>query len=199
MADVEKQNQVLEEEGPATEEQVAVEVERPSEEAVNEASEEGTPEEEFHANLAEDLDERVLQRMASKLVDEYRRDKISRKDWETGYTQGLDLLGFKHTEMTRPFRGASNVTHPLLAEAVTQFQAQAYKELLPSDGPVRCKVLGDEDQEKQQQADRVQDFMNYMLMEKMEEYTPEMDQLLKKFIMMLLWNGQFLNSFLRKI
>ena len=80
--------------------------------------------------------------------------------------------------MTRPFRGAANVTHPLLAEAVTQFQAQAYKELLPSDGPVRCKVLGDETQEKQQQADRVQDFMNYMLMEKMEEYTPEFDQLL---------------------
>jgi len=178
MADVEKQNQVLEAEGPATEEEVAVEVERPSEEAVNEGTEEGTPEEEFYSNLAEDLDHRVLQRMASKLVDEYRRDKISRKDWEMGYTQGLDLLGFKYTEMTRPFRGAANVTHPLLAEAVTQFQAQAYKELLPSDGPVRCKVLGDETQEKQQQADRVQDFMNYMLMDKMEEYTPEMDQLL---------------------
>ena len=150
MADVEKQNQVLEEEGPATEEEVAVEVERPSEEAVNEGVEEGNPEEEFYANLAEDLDHRVLQRMASKLVDEYRRDKISRKDWEQGYTQGLDLLGFKYTEMTRPFRGAANVTHPLLAEAVTQFQAQAYKELLPSDGPVRCKVIGNETQEKQQ-------------------------------------------------
>ena len=91
MADVEKQNQVLETEDPATEEEVAVEVERPSEEAVNEGTEEGTPEEEFYANLAEELGERVLQRMASKLVDEYRRDKISRKDWESGYTQGLDL------------------------------------------------------------------------------------------------------------
>jgi len=178
MADVEKQNEVLEEEGPATEQEIAVEVEKPSEEAVNEETETTTPQEEFYANLAEDLDDRVLGRLASKLVDEYQRDKISRKDWETGYTQGLDLLGFKYTEMTRPFRGAANVTHPLLAEAVTQFQAQAYKELLPSDGPVRCKVLGDETQEKQQQADRVQDFMNYMLMEKMEEYTPEFDQLL---------------------
>ena len=178
MADVEKQNEVLEEEGPATEEEIAVEVEKPSEEAVNEETETATPQEEFYANLAEDLDERVLGRLSSKLVDDYKKDKISRKDWETGYTQGLDLLGFKYTEMTRPFRGAANVTHPLLAEAVTQFQAQAYKELLPSDGPVRCKVLGDETQEKQQQADRVQDFMNYMLMEKMEEYTPEFDQLL---------------------
>ena len=178
MADVEKQNEVLEEEGPATEQEIAVEVEKPSEEAVNEETETTTPQEEFYANLAEDLDDRVLGRLASKLVDDYRKDKISRKDWETGYTQGLDLLGFKYTEMTRPFRGAANVTHPLLAEAVTQFQAQAYKELLPSDGPVRCKVLGDETQEKQQQADRVQDFMNYMLMEKMEEYTPEFDQLL---------------------
>ena len=117
MADVEKQNQVLEEEGPATEEEVAVEVERPSEEAVNEGVEEGNPEEEFYSNLAEDLDHRVLQRMASKLVDEYRRDKISRKDWEQGYTQGLDLLGFKYTEMTRPFRGAANVTHPLISRS----------------------------------------------------------------------------------
>ena len=178
MADVEKQNEVLEEEGPATEEEIAVEVEKPSEEAVNEETETATPQEEFYANLAEDLDERVLGRLSSKLVDDYKKDKIPRKDWETGYTQGLDLLVFKYTEMTRPFRGAANVTHPLLAEAVTQFQAQAYKELLPSDGPVRCKVLGDETQEKQQQADRVQDFMNYMLMEKMEEYTPEFDQLL---------------------
>jgi hypothetical protein len=80
--------------------------------------------------------------------------------------------------MTRPFKGSAAVTHPLLAEAVTQFQAQAYKELLPSDGPVRTKVIGAEDQQKVEQASRVQEFMNYMITDQMEEYTPDMDQLL---------------------
>ena len=105
-------------------------------------------------NLADILPDEVIDPIGSELRFQYQDNKTSRKDWEQTYTQGLDLLGFKYTEMTRPFRGAANVTHPLLAEAVTQFQAQAYKELLPSDGPVRCKVLGDETQEKQQQADR---------------------------------------------
>jgi hypothetical protein len=84
----------------------------------------------------------------------------------------------KYNDQTRPFSGASGVTHPLLAEAVTQFQAQAYKELLPSDGPVRTQVVGAETPDIKQQAERVEDFMNYMLMEKMEEYTPDFDQLL---------------------
>ena len=116
--------------------------------------------------------------MSSDLVQEYKRDKVSRKDWETGYTKGLDLLGFKYTEMTRPFKGSASVTHPLLAEAVTQFQAQAYKELIPSDGPVRAQVVGNQSDDKINQANRVQEFFNYMLLEKMEEYTPDMDQML---------------------
>jgi hypothetical protein len=90
----------------------------------------------FYDNLAEEMDERTLARMASELLDDYHKDKVSRADWEKTYTQGLELLGFKYNDQTRPFSGASGVTHPLLAEAVTQFQAQAYKELLPSDGPV---------------------------------------------------------------
>jgi hypothetical protein len=132
----------------------------------------------FYDNLAEDMDERTLGRMASQLVEDYRKDKVSRSDWEKTYTQGLELLGFKYSDQTRPFAGASGVTHPLLAEAVTQFQAQAYKELLPSDGPVRTQVVGAETPDIKQQAERVEDFMNYMLMEKMEEYTPDFDQLL---------------------
>ena len=117
----------------------------------------------FYSNLAEDMSDEVLQRMSNQLLDDYKKDRVSRKDWETSYTNNLDLLGIKHTEMTRPFRGSASVTHPLLSEAVTQFQAQAYKELLPSSGPVRTRVLGMEDDAKINQAQRVQDFMNYMI------------------------------------
>jgi len=132
----------------------------------------------FYANLAEELEETVLNKISSQLVQEYKRDKDSRRDWEDGYTNGLDLLGFKYTQPSKPFRGASGVTHPLLAEAVTQFQAQAYKELLPSDGPVKSAIVGVQNEETEDQASRVKDFMNYQVTEKMEEYTPEMDQLL---------------------
>ena len=133
---------------------------------------------EFFQNLAETMDERVLTSLAMELIADYKKDKESRSDWEKTYISGLDLLGFKPNEESRPFLGASSVTHPLLAEAVTQFQSQAYKELLPSDGPVRTQVVGDVDEEKEKQAERVKEFMNYMIMEKMEEYTPEFDQLL---------------------
>ena len=102
----------------------------------------------------------------------------SRKDWEKSYTQGLDLLGFKYNNRTEPFQGASGATHPVLAEAVTQFQALAYKELLPAGGPVRTQVMGLATPEKTQQATRVKDFMNYEIMEKMKEYEPEFDQML---------------------
>ena len=132
----------------------------------------------FYDNLAEDMDERTLARMASELLGDYHKDKVSRADWEKTYTQGLELLGFKYNDQTRPFSGASGVTHPLLAEAVTQFQAQAYKELLPADGPVRTQVIGKVDVQKEEQATRVKDFMNYMITEQMDEYTPEFDQLL---------------------
>ena len=177
MAEVEKITETLEE--PKVEEEVSVDIVDP--ETVKEESPLSTAlnaEAEFYKNVAEDMDARTLQKISKQLVDDYKRDKISRKDWEQGYTKGLDLLGFKYQEMTRPFKGSASVTHPLLAEAVTQFQAQAYKELLPSDGPVRTKVMGSETTAKVEQAGRVQEFMNYMLMEKMEEYTPEMDQLL---------------------
>jgi hypothetical protein len=140
--------------------------------------EEDTAEQDFYANISEDMDERVLNQLSSDLINDYQKDKESRKDWEDGYLKGLDLLGFKYVEQNRPFRGAAGVTHPLLAEAVTQFQAQAYKELLPSEGPVKTQVLGLKTDETTEQANRVKDFMNYMIMEKMEEYTPEFDQML---------------------
>jgi hypothetical protein len=139
---------------------------------------EEAPQEDFYKNLAEEMDERQLQDLANQLISDYKNDKETRKDWEESYTKGLDLLGFKYTQQTKPFTGASGVTHPLLAEAVTQFQAQAYKELVPADGPVKAQIVGKRDAAKEDQAERVKEFMNYMLMDKMEEYTPEMDQLL---------------------
>ena len=175
MAEIDKAI-VEETETPDTEE-VDVELESSDEEAPT-IEETISAQDEFYENLAEDISEEVLQRMSNQLLDDYKKDRVSRKDWETSYTNNLDLLGIRHVEMTRPFKGSASVTHPLLSEAVTQFQAQAYKELLPSQGPVRTRVLGMEDEQKVNQAQRVQDFMNYMITEEMEEYTPEFDQLL---------------------
>ena len=133
---------------------------------------------EHYANLAEFLPDDVLGRLGSDLNGKYMDYTSSRKEWEQSYIQGLDLLGFKYSNRTEPFQGASGATHPVLAEAVTQFQALAYKELLPSGGPVRTQVMGLATPEKTQQATRVKDFMNYEIMEKMKEYEPEFDQML---------------------
>ena len=129
-------------------------------------------------NLADILPEDVLDPLGSVLKENYMDYKMSRKDWEQSYMEGLDLLGFKYENRTEPFQGASGATHPVLAEAVTQFQAMAYKELLPSDGPVRTQIVGAITPQKEQQAQRVKDFMNYQIMDQMQEYEPEFDQML---------------------
>src|SRR6056300_1926250 len=134
--------------------------------------------ESYFDNLADILPEDILEPIGNEMVDNYMDYKTSRKDWEQSYIQGLDLLGFKYENRTEPFQGASGATHPVLAEAVTQFQAQAYKELLPSDGPVRTQVIGVDSPPVQQQSQRVKDYMNYLLMDQMEEYEPEFDQML---------------------
>ena len=136
------------------------------------------PSADHNSNLAELVDESDLRPMAADLMSEFESDKNSRSDWEKTYTEGLDLLGFKYDDRARPFSGASGVTHPLLAEAVTQFQAQAYKELLPAGGPVRTIVVGQATPDIRQQAERVKEFMNYQITEVMEEYDPDLDQLL---------------------
>jgi hypothetical protein len=130
------------------------------------------------ANLAEFIEESSLGTLGSTLYQNYQDYKNSRKDWERSYKEGLDLLGFKYDNRTEPFQGASGATHPVLAEAVTQFQSLAYKELLPADGPVRTQILGLSTPDKVQQAGRVKDFMNYQLMDQMKEYEPEFDQML---------------------
>jgi len=153
-----------------------VEIEIVTEETI--VSDEPEIEEDFYANLAENMDDNELGIISSDLVADFENDKSSRDEWATTYTKGLDLLGVKFQERTRPFRGASSVTHPLLAEAVTQFSSTAFKEMMPSDGPVRTRVIGKEDVEVYQQAQRVKEFMNYQITNVMEEYTPELDQML---------------------
>jgi hypothetical protein len=129
-------------------------------------------------NLAELLPEETLNPLGSELSQNYQEYKSSRKEWEDSYAKGLDLLGFKYENRTEPFQGASGATHPVLAEAVTQFQALAFKELLPADGPVRTRTVGAPTPQKNDQANRVKEFMNYQLMDVMKEYEPEFDQML---------------------
>ncbi|MDC1302881.1 hypothetical protein N8Y98_02910 [Pelagibacterales bacterium] len=134
--------------------------------------------EEHEANLAEFMDDGALTAVASELQESYDEMKSSRSDWEDGYLKGLDLLGFKYENRSEPFQGASGATHPVLAEAVTQFQALAYKELLPAGGPIRTQIMGKIDPMKEKQAERVKEFMNYQIMTQMKEYEPEFDQML---------------------
>jgi len=129
-------------------------------------------------NLADILPDDILEPLGSDMVQNYMDYKSSRKDWEQSYIQGLDLLGFKYENRTEPFQGASGATHPVLAEAVTQFQAQAYKELLPAEGPVRTQIIGVSSPPVEQQSQRVKDFMNYLIMDQMTEYEPEFDSML---------------------
>ena len=130
------------------------------------------------ANLAEVLDESVLGSLSSDLQNKVREDMESRQDWEEAIAKGLNLLGINYEDRSDPFLGASGVTHPLLSEATTQFQSQAYKEMLPSGGPVKTQILGVPTQQTEDQAQRVKDFMNYQITEVMEEYDPDTDQML---------------------
>ena len=129
-------------------------------------------------NLADILPDDILEPVGNEMVQNFMDYKSSRKEWEQSYRTGLDLLGFKYENRTEPFQGASGATHPVLAEAVTQFQAQAYKELLPSDGPVRTQVIGKKSPQVEQQAQRVKDYMNYLIMDQIKEYESEFDSML---------------------
>ena len=161
---------------PGTNEEINVEMMEDGSAVVGEQNMPG--EMAFDSNLAEFVDDNDLGVISSDLIGAYKDDLSSRKDWSETYTKGLDLLGLKYTERSQPFQGASGVTHPLLAESVTQFQAQAYKELLPAGGPVRTQIIGEITKEKEDQAQRVKDFMNYQIMHVMDEFDPELDQML---------------------
>ena len=142
-------------------------------EAINQPGGEG-----HFDNLADLLPDEILGRLGSEMYENYENYKTSRREWEQSYTKGLDLLGFKYENRTQPFQNASGVTHPVLGEAVTQFQAQAYKELLPANGPVHTQTMGAPNRQKEDQSVRVKNFMNYQLMNVMKEYEPEFDQML---------------------
>tara|TARA_R110000796_G_scaffold239705_1_gene360466 strand:+ start:3099 stop:5591 length:2493 start_codon:yes stop_codon:yes gene_type:complete len=160
-------NILVSEEGIFTEEELNEEMNQPEEA------------EDFYANIAENLDSSDLSRLSSDLIDSIQGDLESRSEWEKTYTDGLQYLGMKFDESrSQPFQGSSGVVHPILAEAVTQFQAQAYKELLPAKGPVKTQIIGMRTAETESQADRVQEFMNYYIMNVMKEYDPELDQML---------------------
>jgi len=143
-----------------------------------EAMEIETEEYDHNANLAEVLSDSVLGSLSSDLSSKIDEDKSSREDWEEAIAKGLTLLGINYEERQQPFLGASGVTHPLLSEAVTQFQAQAYKEMLPPGGPVKTQILGIQTREVEDQAQRVKDFMNYQITEVMEEFDQDTDQML---------------------
>ena len=145
----------------------------------DELEEEPMPEMDFDSNLVDFIDPLTLIKISSDLISSIDSDKQSRSEWEKTYTEGLEYLGMKFDEQrSQPFEGSSGVIHPILAEAVTQFQAQAYKEMLPAKGPVKTQVIGARTIETESQADRIQEFMNYYIMNVMEEYDPELDMLL---------------------
>ena len=139
---------------------------------------EATVEVAFDSNLAEVMEEGDLGQISNDLIGSIDDDFSSRQDWEDTYKRGLDYLGMQNEERVEPFEGSSGVVHPLLAESVTQFQAQAYREMLPATGPVRTQVVGGQSEQLTKQAERVKDYMNYMITYEMEEYDPEMDQML---------------------
>ena len=139
---------------------------------------EATVEAAFDANLADFMEEGDLGQISNDLIGSIDDDFASRQEWEDTYKRGLDYLGMQNEERVEPFEGSSGVVHPLLAESVTQFQAQAYREMLPATGPVRTQVIGAQNEQLTKQAERVKDYMNYMITYEMEEYDPEMDQML---------------------
>ena len=145
----------------------------------DEIEQEPMPEMDFDSNLVDFIDPLTLTKIASDLISSVDSDKQSRSEWEKTYTEGLEYLGMKFDEQrSQPFEGSSGVIHPILAEAVTQFQAQAYKEMLPAKGPVKTEIVGARTIETESQAERVQEFMNYYIMNVMQEYDPELDMLL---------------------
>tara|TARA_Y100001937_G_scaffold1510_1_gene1995 strand:- start:13770 stop:16250 length:2481 start_codon:yes stop_codon:yes gene_type:complete len=132
----------------------------------------------FYENLAEYIDEDILNGIGSDLVAAFNSDKDSRKEWEESYTKGLDQLGLKIEERTEPWNGACGVFHPMLSEAVVRFQSQAISEIFPAKGPVRTQVVGKMTDDKEKQAGRVQDYLNYLLTYEMKEYRTETEKLL---------------------
>ncbi|WP_339863190.1 hypothetical protein [Thalassospira alkalitolerans] len=138
----------------------------------------GSMETEFSSNLAEVVDDEELRTIAVDLIGKFNADKSSRGDWEQTYREGLDNLGLEIEDRTTPWAGACGVFHPMLSEAVVRFQSQTIQEIMPAKGPVKTQVWGLSTKEREDQAKRVQDYMNFQLLEVMTEYRPETEKLL---------------------
>ena len=133
---------------------------------------------EYYANIASDLDDQILKTISHTVIDNFQADKESRGEWDSMFERGFDLLGLKLEDATEPFEGACTAVHPLLIESAVKFQAKASQELFPSGGPVKAQILGNQSVDKQEQANRVQNFMNYQLTEQMPEYFDEFERML---------------------
>ncbi len=136
------------------------------------------PVKEWYSNLAETLDEGTLGEISSTVYDNYMADKSSRQEWESMFERGFDLLGLKIQESSEPFEGACNAVHPLLVESAVKFQSKASQELFPSAGPVKTQILGKSNADRERQANRVKNFMNYQLTEQMPEYFDEFERMI---------------------
>ena len=132
----------------------------------------------WYSNIADNLDNDSLTFISNEVLDNFQADKDSRGDWESMFERGFDLLGLKLEDASEPFEGACTAVHPLLIESAVKFQAKASQELFPSGGPVKSQILGTQSVQKQEQANRVQNFMNYQLTEQMPEYFDEMERML---------------------
>ena len=163
---------------------LSIEIENPDSVTLDDGSMEITvqpgkeQDDEFNANLAEDLDEKILTQLSGDLLGEYDADINSRKDWLTTYVDGLELLGLKVEDRTEPWPGACNVYHPLMTEALVKFQAETMMETFPAAGPVKTQIIGKQTPEKEESAKRVQEDMNYQLTDMMPEYRPEHERML---------------------
>ena len=147
-------------------------------EAMGLLEEEGLDATEFDANLAEFMPEEDIQKVANNLQEGFDRDKNSRQEYDEIAEDGIKLLGLQYDNSAGSFPGSAGVTHPVLAQAVVKFQAKAYKELFPTEGPVRTRILGVQSQQKLEQANRVRQFLNWQIQTQMPEYGPELDKLL---------------------
>ena len=157
--------------------EIEIEIDREEAEDMDDAFDEEA-DEEFNANLAEEMDDKALQMLAEDLLSEFEDDVSSRKDWMQTYVDGLELLGMKIEERTEPWPGACGVYHPLLSEALVKFQAETMMETFPAAGPVKTQIIGKETPEKKDASERVQVDMNYQLTERMVEYRPEHERML---------------------
>jgi hypothetical protein len=170
--------EIEQEEPEGEDEGVSIEIGADGSATITMGEEEEVKETKHYENLAQYMDASDLAKIGEEILEYFDSDVASRDEWERTYAEGFKSLGFQYEMRTKPFRGAAGVSVPLLTEAITQFSAQAMKELMPPGGPVRTSVIGKSNRSREAQAKRVKDYMNYEITTVMKEYTPDFDQML---------------------